>query len=46
MIAPTIDCDVETGKPYFVITKTVMAEDRATINAPDKEDIDPNFPSV
>lgn len=41
-----MDCEVETGSPYLVMTKTVTAEAKATIKAPDKLDIAPSLPRV
>ena len=46
IIAPTIACDVETGKPDFVIVYTAIAADSAVINAPGKAEIAPSLPSV
>ena len=46
MIAPTIACDVDTGKPDLVIEYTAKAADSAVIKAPGKAEIAPSLPSV
>ena len=39
-------CEVETGKPPFVIMKTEKPADRAVIKAPGNAEIAPSFPKV
>jgi len=46
IIAPTIACDVETGRPDFVMEYTAKAAERAVMNAPGKAEIAPSLPRV